>query len=160
MKLSRRIKDLLRASVGATLRHPAGWRTAKSSTQLDAQLERIRTSLTRGVAREKRVQGELAMAEQEDRERDAIRLRRDLSELNQSMDELRGALDLIQARIEMAHQAQSPKTVAGATAGEVARPGELSHVSLSTAADGGEGPQSTSQDDDLEDRKERLSKPG
>ncbi len=160
MKLSRRIKDLLRASVGATLRHPAGWRTAKSPTQLDAQLERIRTSLTRGIAREKHVQDELAMAEQEGRERDTIRLQRDLSELNQSMDELRGALDLIQARIEMAHQAESPEAVAGAAVGEAAKPGTSSHVSLSTAADGGEEPQSTSQDDDLEDRKERLSKPG
>ncbi len=158
MKLSRRIKDLLRASVGATLRSPAGWRTAKSPTQMDAQLERIRTSLTRGVAREKRAQDELAMAQQEGRERDAIRLQRDLSELNQSMDELRGALDLIQARIEMAHQAESPEVVAGA--GEAARPGTLSHGALSTQPDGGEQPQSASQYDDLEERKERLSKSG
>ena len=160
MRLSRRIKDLLRASVEAALRPRADWRTAKSPTQLDAQLERIRRSLTRGIAREKHVQDELAMAEQEGRERDAIRLQRDLSELNQSMDELRGALVLIQARIEMAHQAESPEAVAGATAREAARPGTLSHVSLSTAADGGEEPHSASQDDAMEDRKERLSKPG
>ena len=100
------------------------------------------------------------MAQQEGRERDAIRLQRDLSELNQTMDELRGALDLIQARIEMAHQAESPEAVAGAGDGEAARPGTLSHGSLSTQADGGEEPQSASQYDDLEERKERLSKSG
>jgi hypothetical protein len=160
MRLSRRIRDLLRASVGATLRYPAGWRPARSPTKLDAQLERIRTSLTRGIAREKHVQDELAMAEQEGRERDVIRLQRDLSELNQSMDELRGALDLIQARIEMAHQAESSQAVTAAAAGEAARPGTSSHVLLSTATDGGEEPRSASQDDDLEDRKQRLSKPG
>jgi len=106
------------------------------------------------------VQDELAMAEQEGRERDAIRLQRDLSELNQSMDELRGALDLIQARIEMAHQAESPEAVAGAAAEEAAQRGTSPHLSLSTAADSGEEPQSASRDDELEDRKERLSKPG
>jgi len=160
MKLSRRIRDLLRANISAALHRPLVWGTAKSPRQLDAQLERIGTSLIKATAREKRVQDELAISEREGREQDAIRLRRDLTELNQSMDELQAALDLIEARVEMARQGGSPEATTGAAAGEAARPGTPSRVSISTETDSGEESQSAAQDDDLEDRKGRLAAPG
>jgi hypothetical protein len=64
-------------------------------------LEQIGKSLAQAAAREKQLQDDLAMAEEEGRERDAVRLRRQLADLAESSDELQKALDLIEARIEM-----------------------------------------------------------
>ncbi len=106
MKLSERIKALLRANLAA----PA-WRSvveeSRSPAGTDAQLEKIRKSLAQAALREKRLQEELAQAEQEGREREAIRLRRELSELGQSSDELRATLDRIEAYLEVARQNQA-----------------------------------------------------
>jgi septal ring factor EnvC (AmiA/AmiB activator) len=106
MKLSERIRDLLRANLAAP-----PWRSVlgdrRSPAGMDAQLEQIRRSLAQAALREKRLQDELAQAEQEGREREAIRLRRELSELGQSSDELRATLDRIEAYLEVARQSQA-----------------------------------------------------
>jgi hypothetical protein len=68
---------------------------------MEGQLEQIGKSLAQAAAREKQMQDELALAEEEGRERDAARLRRQLADLAVSTDELQKALDLIEARIEM-----------------------------------------------------------
>ncbi len=119
MKLSERIRDLLRANLSTP-----PWRSAvgeaRSPAGMDAQLEQIRKSLAQAASREKRLQDELAQAEQEGREREAIRLRRELSELGQSTDELRATLDRIEAYLEMARQKQaapSPASPPPAAAG-------------------------------------------
>jgi seryl-tRNA synthetase len=145
MKLSERIKALLRANLAAP-----PWRSvvgeARSPAGMDAQLEQIRKSLAQAALREKRLQDELARAEQEDREREAIRLRRELSELGQSTDELRATLDRIEAYLEVARQNQaapppsSPAPVEGL--GETQAP-----------------TQSTPEDADLNARKSRLDIP-
>ena len=100
MKLSRRIRDLVRATLRSP-RRSSDLGRAKSSGRLEAQLEQIRISLTRATAREKQLQDNLALAEQEGHERDAVRLRRELASLAASSDELQSALDLIEARVEM-----------------------------------------------------------
>jgi seryl-tRNA synthetase len=105
VKLSRRIRDLIRANL--TPRRLAGSRQARSPDRLEAQLEQIRKSLVQAAGREKRLQDELLLAEQEGRERDTMRLRRELADLSQSTEELRAALDLIEARIEVAQEAKS-----------------------------------------------------
>lgn len=105
MKLSKRIRDLVRASLASPRRRSELGKT-RSPKRLDAQLEQIRKSLTRAAGREKQLQDELARAEQEGRERDAIRVRHDLADLSRSTDELQAALDLIEARIEMEREAK------------------------------------------------------
>ncbi len=106
MKLSERIKALLRANLTEPPWHSAGGE-GRSPAGMDAQLEKIRKSLTQAALREKRLQDELAQAEQDGREREAIRLRRELSELRQSGDELRATLDRIEAYLEVARQNQA-----------------------------------------------------
>jgi hypothetical protein len=103
MKLSRRIRDLVRAGL-ASPRRVSGLGRSKSPERIEAQLEQIRKSLTRAAAREERLQDDLALAEQEGRERDAVRIRRELAGLAQSTHELRAALDLIEARIEVGRE--------------------------------------------------------
>ena len=145
MKLSERIKDLLRANLAAP-----PWRSLlggdRSPAGMDAQLEQIRKSLAQAALREKRLQDELARAEQEGREREAIRLRRELSELGQSTDELRATLDRIEAYVEMARQNQAasppaaPPLTEGPDAAQSSSPG-------------------TPDDTDLDARKSRLDTP-
>ncbi len=106
MKLSERIKTMLRAALAAPpVRSAVEEGCAPAGT--DAQLEKIRKSLAQAALREKRLQDELAQAEQEGREREAIRLRRELSELGQSSDELRATLDRIEAYLEVTRQNQA-----------------------------------------------------
>ncbi len=100
MKLSRRIRDLVRAGVAVPARF-SGLGKGRSPARLEGQLEQIGKSLAQAAAREKQMQDELALAEEEGRERDAVRLRRQLADLAKSTDELQKALDLIEARIEM-----------------------------------------------------------
>jgi len=100
MKLSRRIRDLVRAGLASPARI-SGSGKSKSPARLEGQLEQIGKSLALAAAREKQMQDDLALAEAEGRERDAVRLRRQLADLAESTDELQKALDLIEARIEM-----------------------------------------------------------
>lgn len=146
-KLSRRIRDVLRASLLAPPRL-RGLGQARPPTSMEAQLEHIRTSLAQAAAREKRLQDDMALAEQEGRERDALRLQRQLADLARSSDELRAVLELIEARIEVERQAETqptPEAVASLPE-EAASP----QVPLAAEAD---------QSDDLAARKERLSAP-
>ena len=145
MRLSERIKDLLRANLAAP-----PWRSVlgdrRSPAGMDAQLEQIRRSLAQAALREKRLQDELAQAEQEGREREAIRLRRELAELGQSTDELRATLDRIEAYLEMARQNQaaaptaSPPPAADPDAAQASSP-------------------DTPGEEDLDARKSRLDTP-
>jgi hypothetical protein len=145
MKLSERIKALLRANLAAP-----PWRSVvgeeRSPAGMDAQLGQIRKSLAQAALREKRLQDELAQAEQGGREREAIRLRRELSELGQSTDELRATLDRIEAYLEVARQNQA--TPPPASPGPVERPGEAQPSA-----------QSTPEDADLNARMSRLDTP-
>jgi hypothetical protein len=141
MKLSERIKALLRANLAVP-----PWRSVVGETRspagMDAQLEQIRKSLAQAALREKRLQDELARAEEEGREREAIRLRRELSELGQSTDELRATLDRIEAYLEMARQDQAAPPPSAEEAGEAQAPGG-----------------STPEDADLSARMSRLDTP-
>jgi hypothetical protein len=113
---------------------------------MDAQLERIRKSLAQAALREKRLQDELAQAEQEGREREAIRLRRELSELGQSSDELRATLDRIEAYLEVTRQSQAAPPPASPAPAE--------------GADETQAPaQSAPEDADLNARMSRLDTP-
>jgi hypothetical protein len=148
MKLSERIKALLRAN----LAEPP-WRSVvgenRSPAGTDAQLDQIRKSLAQAALREKRLQDDLARAEQEGREREAIRLRRQLSELGQSSDELRATLDRIEAYLEVARRDQAappPAAPSPAPAGgaDEAQPSQT---------------QSSPEDADLSARMSRLDTP-
>jgi hypothetical protein len=144
VKLSGRIRDLIRANLS-----PQRWlgrsSGAGSPEKLEAQLEHIRKSLTQAAGREKRLHDELLIAEQEGREQDAVRLRRELADLSKSGEELRSALDLIEARIEMAHTAKSQDL-------STPSPTEDLRQSASSLTDEGE-------EADLASRKARLAAP-
>jgi hypothetical protein len=114
---------------------------------MDAQLEQIRRSLAQAAVREKRLQDELAQAEQEGREREAIRLRRELSELGRSSGELRATLDRIEAYLELARQNQAAPPPASPPPPDVGT-GEAQAPSRSAP-----------DDTDLEARKSRLDTP-
>jgi chromosome segregation ATPase len=144
MKLSKRIRDLVRANLASPPRL-TNLSRARSPGQLEAQLEHIRRSLVHSAAREKQLQDDLSLAEQEGRERDAIRLRRELSELSKSRDELQAALDLIAARIEMTRESK-----------EQASP-QPSPADVSPTAE--ESLAAPEDEDDLAARKARLAKP-
>jgi chromosome segregation ATPase len=150
MKLSKRIRDLVRANL-ASSRRLTDLSGARSPDQLETQLEHIRRSLVRSAAREKQLQDDLTLAEQEGRERDVIRLRRELSELGKSTHELQAALDVIAARMEMTRESkdQAPPqpypAEASPTAEEVGSP----QTSLAAPED----------EDNLAARKARLAKP-
>jgi hypothetical protein len=143
MKLSKRIRDLVRANLTSPRRFP-GLGKARSPAQMEAQLEQIRKSLTQTAVREKQLRAELTQAEGEGRERDAIRLRRELAELHRSADELGAALDLIEARIEIARQSQATTAQAPPVEG-------LSAPRTSLVDEG--------EDTDLATRKARLAAP-
>jgi hypothetical protein len=151
MKLSKRIRDLVRANL-ASPRRLTDSSGARSPDQLEAQLEHIRRSLVRSAAREKQLQDDLALAKQEGRERDAIRLRRELSELGKSTDELQAALDLIAARIEMTREIkkdQAPPQPYPAAASPTAEEMGSPQTSLAAPED----------EDNLAARKARLATP-
>jgi septal ring factor EnvC (AmiA/AmiB activator) len=145
MKLSERIKALLRAN----LAEPP-WRSAVRETRspagTDAQLEQIRKSLAQAALREKRLQDELTRAEQEGHEREAVQLRRELSELGQSSDQLRATLDRIEAYLEVTRQNQATPPPAAPSPPE--------------GTDEAQPPaQSTPEDADLNARMSRLDTP-
>ncbi len=146
MKLSGRIRDLIRANLSPQ-RWLGGSRETRSSEKLEAQLEQIRKSLIRAAGREKRLQDELLTAEQEGRERDAVRLRRELADLSKSSGELRSVLDLIEARLEMA-QGEKSQSLSGSSSPEAEHP-PLPGSSLS----------SDQEQTDLDIRKARLAAP-
>jgi len=154
MKLSKRIQDLVRANL-TPRQWLSGLGQAQSPAQGNMQLERIRKSLAQAAAREKQLQENLALAEQAGRERDAIRLRRELAELGRSRDELQAALDLIEARVEMARQeaAHQEMTHQKQAAVAEASPSATAHdTSRPLLAELGE-------DADLAARKARLATP-
>jgi hypothetical protein len=144
MKLSKRIRDLVRANLASPPRLTDLSR-ARSPGQLEAELEHIRKSLVRSAAREKQLQDDLTLAEQEGRERDAIRLRRELSKLGKSTDELQAALDLIAARIEMTREITKDQA-----------PPQPYPAEASPAAE--ESLAAPEDEDDLAARKARLAK--
>ena len=148
MKLSKRILDLVRANVTAPPKL-SGLGKERSPERLEAQLEHIRKSLVQATGREKRLQDELAMAEQEGRERDAVRLRRELADLTRSSQELQAALDLIEARIEMERQSQAEPGPATSESSPLAGGVATPHASLAD----GDGQA------DLVARKTRLAAP-
>jgi len=124
----------------------------RSAARLEGQLEQIGKSLAQAAAREKQMQDELALAEEEGRERDAVRLRRQLADLAESTEELQKALDLIEARIEMDRERKeemdrqpSPKVSL------IAEETELPQTSVSGEKD---------EEDDLSARRARLAAPG
>ncbi|GAB4541802.1 MAG: hypothetical protein Kow0063_33030 [Anaerolineae bacterium] len=110
-------------------------------------MEHIRRSLVQTAARQERLQDDLSQAEAEGRERDALRLRRELADLARSADELQAALDLIEARIEM----ETAQAAAASPVAETPPPPETSGAPLAGEED---------DQDDLAARKSRLAKPG
>jgi hypothetical protein len=122
----------------------------KSSARMEAQLEQIRKSLARAAVREQQLGEDLDLAEQEGRERDAVRLRRELADLGRSTDELQATLDLIEARIELVREDEG-----------LPEPGHTEDfAALSEEAASSEAaPTRDKEDDDLASRKTRLSAP-
>jgi len=151
MKLSRRIQDLVRAGLASPWRL-SGLGQGTSPARMEAQLEQIRKSLTGAAGREKQLQDALALAEEEGRERDTLRLRRELADLSRSKDELQAALDLIEARIEIKTEAVG-KEKAGLRPSPATQPeAETPESAEDSAVDRGE-------EADLAARKTRLSAP-
>jgi hypothetical protein len=145
MKLSRRIWDVVRSGLRSP-RSASKLEKVGSSRRIETQLEEIGQSLARSVAREKRLRDDLSLAEADGRERDAIRLRRQLADLTRSKDELQAALDLIEARVEMERGPESD-TGPASPAGET--------LALATSPTDAVGEEEV----DLADRKARLSTP-
>ena len=149
MKLSKRILDLVRASLAAP--KLSGLGKQRSPQRLEAQLEHIRKSLVQAAGREKRLQDALPLAEQEGREREAVRLRRQLADLARSSQELQAALDLIQARIEVERERQGAAEAPPASQAVSPLTGEVPTLPASLA-DG-------EDQADLAARKARLAAP-
>jgi hypothetical protein len=151
MKLSRRIRDLVRAGLTSPSQ-VSRLGKAKSPTRLEAQLEQIGKSLAQASAREKQLRDDLTVAEEQGREREAARLRRQLADLAESTDELQKALDLIEARIEMEGERARERE-------EEVEPRPSEEVSL--LAGETESPQTSLEEeksgDDLTARKSRLT---
>jgi protein involved in polysaccharide export with SLBB domain len=149
MKLSRRIRDLVRAGL-ASPSQVSRLGKARSPARMEAQLEQIGKALAQAAGREKQIRDDLALAEEEGRERDAVRLRRQLADLAESTDELQKALDLIEARIEMERERE--------TEAERRPSGEESLLAEET-----DSPQTSLDDEKREDnlgaRKSRLAAP-
>jgi hypothetical protein len=120
---------------------------------MGVQLEQIRRSLTGAAVREKQLRDDLALAEQEGRERDAVRLRRELSDLSRSTDELQSALDLIEARIELERERKPAAEARHATEPSSVTEGE-DHRAVTSLVAGEEAEES-----DLATRKSRLAAP-
>lgn len=150
MKLSRRLRDLVRAGVAVPSRF-SGLGQGRSAAGLEGQLEQIGKSLAQAAAREKHMRDELALAEEEGRERDAARLRRQLADLAESTDELQKALDLIEARIEIDQERKE----------EVERqpPPEVPHLAEETDAPQISASDEEDEEDDLSARRARLAAP-
>ena len=146
MKLSRRIRHLVRASF-ASSRRSSSIGKAKSPKQL----EKIRKSLVRAAARENRLMDDLALAEKQGREREANRLRRELNDLARSTDELQAALALIEARIEMERESRGK---APSPPSEALTQIEGAHAPQPALEDTGE-----EEETDLTERKARLAAP-
>ena len=153
MKLSRRIRDLVRAGLTSPSQVSRLGR-AKSPARLEAQLEQIGKSLAQAAAREKQLRDDLTVAEEEGHEGDAVRLRRQLADLAESTEELQKALDLIEARIEMEGERARERE-------EEVEPRPSEEVSLLTGEI--ETPQTSLEEkkrgDDLTARKSRLATP-
>jgi hypothetical protein len=138
---------------------------AKSPARLEAQLEQIGKSLAQAAAREKQLQDDLALAEAEGRERDAVRIRRQLADLAESSDELQKALDLIEARIEMERERAPEREEEAALrpSEEVSlleEEGESAQASLEDDASlKNEKGEEKDRGDDLTARKSRLAAP-
>jgi hypothetical protein len=150
MKLSRRIRHLVRASF-ASSRRSSSIGKAKSPKQMEKQLEKIRKSLVRAAARENRLMDDLALAEKQGREREANRLRRELNDLARSTDELQAALALIEARIEMERESRGKAT---SPPSEALTQIEGAHAPQPALEDTGE-----EEETDLTERKARLAAP-
>jgi len=131
MKLSKRIRDLVHAKLTTSPRF-SGLGKAKSPGKIEAQLDLIRKSLAQATVRASQVQDEVALAEREGRERDAVRLRRELADLTESTGELQRTLDLIEARIEMEreHHREGKESLPAVEAPLAADKSEPSHGSL------------------------------
>lgn len=118
---------------------------------LEGQLEQIGKSLAQAAAREKQMQDELALAEEEGRERDAVRLRRQLADLAESTDELQKALDLIEARIEVERERKEEMERQPAL--------EVPHLAEETDSSQVSALDETAEEDDLSARRARLAAP-
>jgi chromosome segregation ATPase len=146
MKLSKRIWDAVRANLAPSQRRTDTARS-KSPKRIEAQLDQIQRSLTQAAARLKRLEDDLGQAELEGREWDAIRLRREVADLSRSQDDLRAALDLIQARLEMDREGKDQSSLTVSPAAEEAN---SSQVSLASEEE---------ETRDLAARKQRLAAP-
>jgi len=154
MKLSRRLRDLVRAGVSAPARF-SGLGQSKSPARLEGQLEQIGRSLAQAAAREKQMQDELALAEREGREQDAVRLRRQLADLAESTNELQKALDLIEARVEMDRERAREREEEA----ERQPSPELSHLTEEMESPQAAAPDEEGDDDDRAARRARLAAP-
>lgn len=154
MKLSRRIRQLVRANFASPRRASSvGTTKTKSPVRMEKQLEQIRKSLVRAAARENRLMDDLDLAEKEGRERDANRLRGELNDLARSTDELQSALALIEARIEMERESRGE---APSPPSEVPTQIEGAHAPQPALGDTGDEEE---EEADLAARKARLAAP-
>ena len=131
---------------------------------MEAQLDQIRKSLAKAALREKQLQDDLVEAERQGRERDVVRLRRELAGLAESADELQRTLDLIEARIEIDHERredadESPLSEISLEAEGARLDAEASYLEANAA----DSPQTSRKDEgddaDLSARKARLASP-
>jgi hypothetical protein len=155
MKLSRRIRDLLQATLRApiTIKKPQVSPSTKTRAHLDIQLKHIQTSIEESAARQRRLEEHLSQAEAESRERDVLRLQREIEDLSFSSQKLQATLDLIQTRIQMMAEAE--------TSTDRPRESDLGEKVKATAqlATADDSEQTQDNSTDLEERRNRLSAP-
>jgi len=151
VRLSKRVLHLMRALVSP---RPAPARPLRdgSPARLEGELQRMRAALERAAARRQRLEQELAEAERQGQQDEAVRLRRMLAELVRSMEQLQTGLDRLAAQLELVHSAEA----AGSQAAAHSRPTQLAGAAPGEAA----APAAPARSDDLEARKARLSGSG
>jgi hypothetical protein len=157
MRLGRRILDLVSA-----LAHGQTAGAARSSRLgpgkgAEGKAQQIRRGLAKADARRKQLQDALTAAEQAGRDREALILRREMAELSRSSDQLRAALDVIEARLA---EVSTPRRGESAQQPQANKATQASHAtSLDESPLQEDGVSAAAPADDLEARKKRLAGP-
>ena len=149
MKLGRRILDLVRAVALAPRRGTPDSRPVAPDSRPEGQLEQIRCSLARADVRRQKLQDDLAAAEEAGRNREAVRLRRQMEQLSRSAEQLQGALDRIDTHLEAALPARKRET---------RTPEAASSLNAQAAPTPSDQTSAMPQDANIEARKRRLSR--
>jgi seryl-tRNA synthetase len=157
MRLGRRILDLVSVLAHGQTAGAAPSRRLEPASGAQGKARQIRRSLATAEARRKQLQDALTAAEQAGRDRETLLLRREMAELSRSTDQLRAALDVIEARLAAVPPLHGGQTARQPQAIEATEATEANSLAESPAQD--QDVSAAPPADDLKARKRRLAGP-